>query len=151
MCEIRTDYYCTSRMSDTSTDTDEDNVVRAKKERQSKLHSGSTGKKGMSLALTSGVFAALAGTCGKFAMNQTETLWFCEQVASDHMNYTRQQSYVVCDKVSWYIRGVAFVAMILVNAIMWRTFVKALRYCKSSLEATVTNTAANFFASVRIT
>lgn len=138
-------------MGETSTDSDDDQVA-FKKERPPALSTTSRethcGRKGMSLALTSGVFAALAGTFGKFAMNQTETLWFCEQVASVHLNYTRQQSYVVCDKVSWYIRGVAFVAMILVNVIMWRTFVKALRYCKTSLEATVTNTAANFFASV---
>lgn len=138
-------------MGDTSTDSDDDNVA-FKKERPPALctlsREAHCGRKGMSLALTSGVFAALAGTFGKFAMNQTETLWFCEQVTNIHLNYTRQQSYVVCDKVSWYIRGLAFAAMILVNVIMWRTFVKALRYCKTSLEATVTNTAANFFASV---
>ncbi|ODM87442.1 hypothetical protein Ocin01_19240 [Orchesella cincta] len=23
-------------------------------------------------------------------MNQTETLWFCEQITSEHLNYTRQ-------------------------------------------------------------
>ncbi|ODM91119.1 Transmembrane protein [Orchesella cincta] len=116
------------KMSD-STDSEDDTISLRRengkdKERRSKAVSA---RKGMSLALTSGVFAALGGT--------------------EHLNYTRQQSYVMCDKAAIYIRGLAFVAMILVNAVMWRTFVQALRYCKTSLEATVTNTAANFFAS----
>lgn len=133
-------------MSD-STDTDED-YVPVKKERGRPPSTSATAKKGMTLALTSGVFAALAGTCGKFAMNHAETLWFCEHLTNVHFGYSRQQSYVLCENGAVYIRGAAFVAMILVNAVMWRTFVKALRYCKTSLEATVTNTAANFFASV---
>ncbi|CAL8069549.1 unnamed protein product [Orchesella dallaii] len=135
-------------MSD-STDTEDDSVaIRRENGKEMERRSKSiSARKGMSLALTSGVFAALGGTCGKFAMNQTETLWFCEEISSVHLNYTRQQSYVMCDKAALYIRGLAFVAMILVNAVMWRTFVQALRYCKTSLEATVTNTAANFFAS----
>ena len=54
----------------------------------------------------------------------------------------------VSAQVAIYLQLFAFMLMIGMNAIMWTVFVKALRHCKTSLEATVTNTAANFFFSV---
>ena len=41
--------------------------------------------------------------------------------------------------------------MIAVNCIMWTTFTKALRLSSNSVEATITNTAANFLFTVNIT
>jgi multidrug transporter EmrE-like cation transporter len=104
-------------------------------------------KRGITLALTSGLLAALAGTFGKLAVNGGETAALCEQVASVHMNYSSEEAFIICDKTSLFIRAISFVSMILLNTVMWTTFVKALRYCSTSLEATVTNTAANFFLS----
>ena len=46
------------------------------------------------------------------------------------------------------IRVVSFILMILLNCIMWTTFTKALQYSTNSVEATVTNTAANFLFTV---
>jgi len=56
-------------------------------------------RKGVTLALTSGVFASFAGTFAKFAINQTETLLACEHISSTHFLYSPHESYVFCDKV----------------------------------------------------
>jgi hypothetical protein len=56
-------------------------------------------RKGITLALTSGVFASFAGTFGKFAINQTETLVACEQVSNNHLHYSLQDSYAFCETV----------------------------------------------------
>ena len=42
----------------------------------------------------------------------------------------------------------ALVMVFVVNALMFRSFSKALALCQSSVEATVSNTAANFCCSV---
>lgn len=42
-----------------------------------------------------------------------------------------------------------FIAMLLSNALMWTLFTKALRMSSTTLEATVTNTAANFLFTVK--
>ena len=47
------------------------------------------------------------------------------------------------------LRGVCIVLMVLFNALMWTTFVKSFQKCSSTVQATVTNSAANFFFSVR--
>jgi len=49
-----------------------------------------------------------------------------------------------------YVRFTFFGLIFLFNALMWTVFVKSLQTCSSSLEATVTNTAANFFFTVSI-
>jgi len=138
-------------------------------------------KKGLSYALTSGVFASIAGTFGKFAMTRSETVWYCENICiSPYVSLAGDDASAFCDRVwfsikyitlwnisilmtlnyfhcvsnffsiqgALYFQGVAMIMMILMNALMWTTFVKALRFCHTSLEATVTNTAANFFCSV---
>lgn len=47
------------------------------------------------------------------------------------------------------IRGLCVVLMLLFNAFMWNTFVKALQKSRSTMEAIVVNTASNFFCTVR--
>jgi len=108
---------------------------------------GGRTRKGLSLALTSGVLACLAGTFGKLAMTESDTLWACESVCESSFSLSRQDAIHICAQGSLAMRILAFGLMILMNGIMWTTFVKALRFCNTSLEATVTNTAANFFAS----
>jgi len=103
-------------------------------------------RKGLSLALTSGVLAALAGTFGKLAMTESDSLWVCESI-SGYFFMDRRDSLSLCSQGVIGLRILSFALMILFNAIMWTTFVKALRFCNTSLEATVTNTAANFFTS----
>lgn len=49
-----------------------------------------------------------------------------------------------------FLRGMCIVLMVLFNALMWTTFVKSLQKCSSTIQATVTNSAANFFFSVSL-
>lgn len=88
--------------SSSSSSSDEDNneaPVRPKRQIKKKT---SPQKKGMTFALTSGVFAAFAGSFGKLAMNQTETILLCEQISNSHLNFSTQESYLMCDKVYLY-------------------------------------------------
>ena len=39
--------------------------------------------------------------------------------------------------------------MLVCNTLMWTLFVRALQGCQSTVEATVTNSASNFFFTVR--
>lgn len=57
-------------------------------------------KRGMTLALTSGVFAALAGTFGKLAINQAETISVCEQVSNYQFKFSTHDAFVLCENVS---------------------------------------------------
>ncbi|CAG7659324.1 unnamed protein product [Allacma fusca] len=107
-------------------------------------------RRGLTLALTSGVFASLAGTFGKFAMTSSETVWMCEVLSEMYSGYLPSHNYMFCSEAAIYLQILAFIMMIAMNAVMWTTFVKALRNCKTSLEATVTNTAANFFSSALV-
>ena len=40
--------------------------------------------------------------------------------------------------------------MFLLNGLMWTLFVKSLQYCQSSVQATITNSSANFFFTVSV-
>ena len=55
---------------------------------------------------------------------------------------------IICFQLLIYVRIVFFGLIFICNAVMWTLFVKSLQKCSSSLEATVTNTAANFFFTV---
>lgn len=52
-------------------------------------------------------------------------------------------------QVTGSIRVLSGCVLLLTNILMWVFFTKSLRICSSSVEATITNTAVNFFASVR--
>jgi len=109
-------------------------------------------KRGLGLALSSGVLAAFAGTFGKLAMDEEEAVDVCDRFGHYLIRLSPSSAGDadvggMCARTSLFLRVGAFVVMILLNAVMWTTFVKALRYCSTSLEATVTNTAANFLSS----
>lgn len=119
---------------------------------------------GMFLALAAGFLAASASLCGKFSMTSTEALLTCKSLlgfyyfevnVDDNMNVRpndhnfimqqAEQLHHTCLQFLMTFRALFFVFMILCNTIMWTVFTKSLHFCKSTLEATVTNTAANFF------
>lgn len=100
--------------------------------------------KGQAYSILSGLFAAFGSLCGKFSMASEEALWLCE-TAYSYIDGSTHSVYPECKNVVLYIRLLFFGLTFLLNAIMWTTFLKALRYSTTSLEATVTNTAANFF------
>ncbi|XP_066289811.1 transmembrane protein 42-like [Branchiostoma lanceolatum] len=106
---------------------------------------------GISLALCAGLFAALASVCAKVAMATEEAAATCQvlvyQVSLLLQHEQGDGSEVVCELVLTYFRIICFGMVFVLNAVMWVFFTKALAICKSSVEATVTNTAANFFFS----
>ncbi|CAL4149124.1 unnamed protein product, partial [Meganyctiphanes norvegica] len=104
--------------------------------------------KGQVFAVGSGMLAAVASLCGKYAMAASEAQDLCEAVLimltdAELKAATRVQE--MCTQYTLLVRLLFFGLMILVNCIMWTTFTKALRFSQTSLEATITNTAANFF------
>lgn len=99
--------------------------------------------KGMTFSLLSGLLAALASLCGKFSMAGGETAYLCEIVSSHWLS--KISSHYFCENVITGIRVIFFALMIACNAVMWTIFTKALRLCTTTLEATVINTASNFF------
>jgi len=105
--------------------------------------------RGLIFSLASGVLACIAGTFGKFAFNSSEMLWFCETIcsSSQFIDLKLEDAYSLCGQIVFYLQVLAFGVMVLVNILMWTVFVKALHFCHTSLEATVTNTAANFISS----
>ena len=46
------------------------------------------------------------------------------------------------------LRGTFVILMLVCNGLMWTIFANALQKCNSTVEATVTNTAGNFFFTV---
>ncbi|KAI0214071.1 hypothetical protein LSAT2_000839 [Lamellibrachia satsuma] len=102
---------------------------------------------GQWLAVGAGFSAALASVCAKLAMSPEITLHLCYQtLGSDSKQINSETaSSRTCDLVLIYIRFTFFGLIFICNALMWTLFVKSLQTCSSSLEATVTNTAANFF------
>lgn len=104
--------------------------------------------RGQFYSLLSGSLAAIASLCGKLAFGKDEAFLLCEFLHNFMWApelIAIKLPNVVCINISFYIRIAFFASMFLVNAVMWTTFVKALRFSATSLEATVTNTAANFF------
>ncbi|XP_077982116.1 uncharacterized protein LOC144437132 [Glandiceps talaboti] len=100
---------------------------------------------GFSLALSAGLCAALASTCAKLAMASQAVAQLCQ---STKQNYNTLE-YIIpnCEGIALYLRMTCFAMIFIFNAVMWTLFVKSLRKCSSSVEATIINTAANFFFS----
>lgn len=94
-------------------------------------------------SVLSGIFASLASISGKFAMGYDDALWLCE-VFTTTLTEMIGSSKLPCQQYVAYTRILFFILMLLINVIMWTTFVKALRYSRTSVEATLTNTATNF-------
>ncbi|GBM03467.1 hypothetical protein AVEN_95371-1 [Araneus ventricosus] len=81
-------------------------------------------------------------------MAAEKALMFCETLMENFPGADKNK-YVytftpVCQNVLTATRVGFFIAMILSNALMWTLFTKALRLSATTLEATITNTAANF-------
>ncbi|KAL5022487.1 hypothetical protein ScPMuIL_001642 [Solemya velum] len=77
----------------------------------------------------------MASTSAKIATNGEMVHLLCQRFMSEE----NVQMAAYC------MRVIFFVLIFLFNALMWTLFVKALQYCSSTVEATVTNTASNFF------
>ncbi|XP_037777434.1 transmembrane protein 42-like [Penaeus monodon] len=103
--------------------------------------------RGQLYAVVSGLFAALASLCGKYAMASSEAQDLCEAtlMAFNYEEDVTKKIDLLCDQYAVVLRVLFFGLMVGVNCIMWTTFTKALRFSSTSLEATITNTAANFF------
>ncbi|KAK4303999.1 hypothetical protein Pmani_024032 [Petrolisthes manimaculis] len=100
-------------------------------------------------AVISGILAALASLCGKYAMASSEAQDLCEAslllLYNEEIITRQNQIDVICGQYLVLLRLLFFALMVGVNCLMWTTFTKALRFSTTSLEATITNTAANFF------
>ncbi|GAB6032696.1 hypothetical protein CHUAL_011572 [Chamberlinius hualienensis] len=97
--------------------------------------------------IISGLFASCASLSAKYAMGGEESLRLCEIIFAAVEKQPIDSSinhYPHCKQWSILVRLVFVCLMLLFNCLMWTTFVKALRHSRTSLQATVTNTAANF-------
>ncbi|KAG0713955.1 Transmembrane protein 42 [Chionoecetes opilio] len=105
--------------------------------------------RGQLYAVVSGLLAATASLCGKYAMAGAESVDLCEaallSLHGEEEVTKANQINTICEQYAVVLRVLFFVLMVAVNCVMWTTFTKALRFSSTSLEATITNTAANFF------
>ncbi|XP_071532457.1 transmembrane protein 42 isoform X1 [Panulirus ornatus] len=105
--------------------------------------------RGQMYAVMSGLLAAAASLCGKYAMASTEAQDLCETALllfhNEEEVTTANNISTICDQYTIVLRVLFFALMVGVNCVMWTTFTKSLRFSSTSLEATITNTAANFF------
>lgn len=103
--------------------------------------------RGILLAVTAGVMAALASTSAKLAMTAEAVHQICSDVTLSILGHQSNESdvqNVLCDSISTLLRLVCFGCIFVFNALMWTFYTKSLQFCTSSIEATVTNTGANF-------
>ncbi|XP_052815266.1 transmembrane protein 42-like [Mya arenaria] len=96
---------------------------------------------GASLAVCAGTMAALASVSAKLAMTEETVHHICQEVLSSF-----SQS-AVCDTLSYLLRVSCFAGIFLFNSLMWTFYTKSLQYCSSTIEATITNTGANFLVT----
>ena len=120
------------------------------------------------LAVFAGTCASLASVSSKLALEEGgKTLRYvvpCSRL-SDHSCTNVGPRFVVvfyyhdgirsflsifclCLQVLIVVRSLFVILMLLFNALMWNTFVKALQKSRSTVEATVVNSASNFFCTV---
>ncbi|KAL3860749.1 hypothetical protein ACJMK2_010824 [Sinanodonta woodiana] len=115
------------------------------------LMAGSHGR-GIALALIAGSMAALGSTSAKLAMTGHILEGICTNVLSHLMVAEEDQSMSnsICHSVSFGLRVACFLGIFIFNALMWTFYTKSLQFCRSTVEATVTNTAANFLLTAVI-
>ncbi|KAK3579187.1 hypothetical protein CHS0354_022724 [Potamilus streckersoni] len=107
---------------------------------------------GIALALVAGSMAALGSTSAKLAMTGYVLEGICTNVLG-HLMVTEEDqniSNLICQSMSLGLRMTCFVGIFLFNALMWTFYTKSLQFCRSTVEATVTNTAANFLLTAVI-
>lgn len=113
---------------------------------------------GQILAIGAGLCAACASVCAKLAVTSDVVLEMCQSllhlIAADRQTMSKsanqrssaQQNVWTdyCVPLALSLRVFCFSLVFMFNAVMWTMYVKSLQKC-SSVIATVTNTASNFF------
>ncbi|XP_076372257.1 uncharacterized protein LOC143257446 [Tachypleus tridentatus] len=115
--------------------------------------------KGITYSIMSGLLAAIASLCGKLSMAVDETKYLCEVLVQFYLEKSNffvldlendlkplptSDYFPLCQNFLIAVRLGFFLLMVLSNAVMWMLFTKALCLCSTTIEATLTNTAANF-------
>ena len=128
--------------------------------KQSGVSSVLMSESGFLLAICAGLFAALASVSSKLALEQDGrtiryflpchyvtklTCAYVSKIINLNNLWLATPTFI---QVVFFLRSMCIVLMVLFNALMWTTFVKSLQKCGSTIQATVTNSAANFFFSV---
>ncbi|KAL4234786.1 hypothetical protein ACF0H5_006428 [Mactra antiquata] len=96
-------------------------------------------KWGLCLAVIAGTMAALASISAKLAVTADIVHDLCLQFS--------QEINIFCDSISLLVRCLCVGGIFLFNALMWTFYTKSLQFCPSTVEATITNTGANFIVS----
>ncbi|XP_071959070.1 uncharacterized protein [Antedon mediterranea] len=125
---------------------------------------------GALLPVFAGLCAALGSVCAKLALNSDVLMEICtrgREAGSTALMYvigawfyfhqgqgdkisTALEDETICQTISFYLQALSFFGIFLFNALMWTLFVKSLQLSRSSVQATVTNSASNFFFSAFI-
>lgn len=95
-------------------------------------------------ALLSGVFAALSGVSAKLALdpdNTNKVEIYCRLV-SDYLQVSSEAC--IYPEFDYIFRGCFLLILVFLNVLMFRHFNRALQHCKTTIEASIINTAANF-------
>ncbi|OQR68699.1 hypothetical protein BIW11_12740 [Tropilaelaps mercedesae] len=105
--------------------------------------------RGLVLALSSGLLAALSSVMGKLAMARDESQRVCMATVQASFGEDREpiEAHYLCESALTFFRGALLVSTVLCNMLMWTIYTKALRLSTATLEVTVVNLAANFFSS----
>ena len=114
---------------------------------------------GFMLAVLAGTCASLASVSSKLALEgEGKTLryvvpcgWMTElQCINVRAQFGAWRWYIgqLLAQVLIVIRSLCIILMLVFNAVMWNVFVKALQKSSSTVQATVINSASNFFCTV---
>ncbi|XP_052230968.1 transmembrane protein 42-like isoform X3 [Dreissena polymorpha] len=93
---------------------------------------------GISLAVCAGAMAAMASVSAKLAMTEDTVHAICSGILAG------TQLMALCDTLLYVLRAGCFASIFIFNSLMWTLFTKSLQHCSSTIEATITNTGANF-------
>eukprot|EP00123_Amoebidium_parasiticum_P003626 comp14918_c0_seq1/m.11476 comp14918_c0_seq1/g.11476 ORF comp14918_c0_seq1/g.11476 comp14918_c0_seq1/m.11476 type:complete len:151 (-) comp14918_c0_seq1:402-854(-) len=102
-------------------------------------------REGLVLALSAGLCAALASVAGKMSFDDHYLHNMFSYVMGMMLEADVRDDKQILHWVTRIGRVCSFGLMFGFNALMWTLFTKSLSKCSSTLEATVTNSAANFF------
>ena len=81
--------------------------------------------------------------------NQLASFWFSTKSSNMAAPY-KTLLHFAFSQIVVVARILSFILLFLFNALMWTLFVKSLRRCSSSAEATVANTGSNCICTVSI-
>ncbi|KAL8616278.1 hypothetical protein ACOMHN_056221 [Nucella lapillus] len=113
------------------------------------------GGRGIYMALMAGVSAAFASIFAKTAVSEDGAHNVANLLSAvvKSLNSNLHRVLFAHDMIVLtllVIRGIGILGIFVSNAVMWIFFSKALQLCSSSIVATVTNTAANFFFTASV-